>query len=294
MNTEFSLDSVFAARRAEFGDARMSLEAGQESGGESGGEISQGAEQPTGDSSGGGNPAWDEILKTLPDGLHPVVRPALEKWDRNYQQGIQKVHSQYEPYKPFIEAGYDPQSIQYALTVLDKLENDPRSIYDSLGQYHGWANGEQGQPESELGEGEEGEEGYTPSDDPRLLRAEQLSEAVAQYVMEQHEQQQQAAEDEALDAEISQLKEKHGIGEDDEVAERFVMGLMLAGASAEEAFTEYTKMQSTVATRPRANSTAPAVLGSGGSVPSAQVPVSQLRTGQGRKALVAQILQQQE
>lgn len=253
------------------------------------GEVSQGETQQESGTGNSGNPAWSEILATIPDSLHNVVRPALEKWDRNYESGIQKVHSEYEPWKPLREAGYEPQTVQYALGLLNELENNPRAIYDALAEHNGWA-AEQGQ--TDLAETEEDEYTADTPDDPRIARAEELSEAVASYIMEQHQQQEAAQEDAALDAEIAELKEKHGIAEDDSAAERFVMGIMLAGASAEEAFDEYVKMQNAVATRPRANDGAPAILGSGGGVPSSQIPVSELSNPKNRRALVAQMLQQ--
>lgn len=238
----------------------------------------------------GGNPAWNEILGVLPDSLHSVVKPALEKWDSNYREGISKVQSRYEPYREILDTGIEPQNLQYALALLDKIENDPRAIYDALAEHNGWAeNSGQGQPNSEIDPDE-----YDPEnlpDDPRLLRAEQLSEAVAEYVMSQHQQQQEAEEDEALNQHISSLKEKHGIEENDELVDRFIMGLMLAGASAEDAFDEYIKMTQGIATRPRANDGAPVVLGGGG-VPSTAINRDQLRDPKARRALVAQMLEQ--
>lgn len=285
----FDIEAVFAARRAEFGNMRMddSEPAGTESGGEE--------SAPVGDSvqgeSTGGNPAWQDILNVIPDSLHSTIRPALEKWDKGVQDRFQTVHSQYEPFKPFLESGIDPQNINYALAILDKIENDPRSIYDALAEYNGWAE-QQGQSESEFDA--ENYDPENPPDDPRLLRAEQLAEAVAEYTMQQHEQQEAAREDAALDEHISSLKEQHGIAEDDSIADRFVLGLMLAGATAEDAFNEYVNMQSTVATRPRPNDSAPVVLGSGGGIPSANIDRQQLRDPKVRRALVAQMLEQSQ
>jgi hypothetical protein len=282
MSENFDLTAVFENNRALFGNTRME---GEEAAAD--GETSQGTESsaPVGNAGGestGVNPAWNEILSVLPDSLHPVVKPALEKWDTNYNNGIQKVHSEYEPYKAFKDGGYDPQTIQYALAILDKIENDPKSIYDALAEHNGWA--EQGQNDSENPEYEpEGEV------DPRILRAEQLAEAVAEYTMTQHQQQQEAAEDEALDAEIAGLLEENKLTEDPHV-ERFMLGLMLAGASAQDAMKEYLALTSEVATRPRANSTAPVVMGSGGGVPSGQISREQLRDKTTRKSLVAQMV----
>ncbi len=286
--SEFNLETVFANRRAEFGDMRMSIEAGSEGGESAPVESSQGSEG-TGTNEGG-NPAWNEILGVLPDSLHSTVRPALEKWDTNYREGISKVQSQYEPFKDILAQVDDPQTLQYALALLDKIENEPRSIYDALAEHNGWAeNSGQGQSNSEIDPNE-----YDPEnlpDDPRLLRAEQLAEAVAEYTMQQHQAQTEAEEDAALEQHITSLKEQHNIAEDDETVDRFVMGLMLAGAKAEEAFDEYIKLTQTVATRPRANDSAPIVLGGGG-VESSQISRDQIRDPKARRALVAQMLEQ--
>lgn len=254
-----------------------------------GGEIvSQGTEQvaeSTGDA--GGNPAWKEFLDVLPSSLHSQVTPVLQKWDQGVQERFQQVHSQYEPYKPLIEGGYDPQTLQYSLAVLQELENNPRAIYDALAEQNGWAV-EQGQTESE-----DDSEEYDPENvvDPRLTRAEQLSEAVAEYVMNQHQQQQEQQEDAALDQHINALKEQHQLAEDP-LVDRFVIGLMLGGMSAEDAFSAYVETQTQIATRPRAGDSAPVVMGSGGGVPSAQITSDQLKNPQSRKALVAQMLAQ--
>ena len=283
----FDINAIFENNRALFGDTRMDSEMVPEGGGES---APVGNDSAQGESTGG-NPAWQDILNVLPDSLHSTVRPALEKWDQGVQQRFQTVHSQYEPFKPFLESGIDPQNINYALAILDKIENDPRSIYDALAEHNGWAE-QQGQPESEIDSNE-----YDPEnipDDPRLLRAEQLAEAVAEYTMQQHQEQLAAQEDAALDAHISDLKAQHEIAEDDQVADRFVLGLMLAGASAEDAFNEYVNMQSTVATRPRANDSAPTVLGNSGGVPSTAIPRDQIRDPKARRALVAQMLEQSQ
>jgi hypothetical protein len=286
MFESFDLDAVFAARRAEFGNMRMDSENAPEGGESAPVDSSQGESTGTNE---GGNPAWNEILGVLPDSLHSVVKPALEKWDNNYRTGLSKVQSQYEPYKEILDTGIEPQNLQYALALLDKIENDPRSIYDALAEHNGWAeNSGQGQSE-EIDPNE-----YDPEnlpDDPRLLRAEQLAEAVAEYTMQQHQQQQEAQEDELLDQVISGLQEQHGIDPEDEVANKFIMGLMLAGATAEQAFEDYIGMTQQIVTRPRANDGAPVVLGGGG-VPSTAINRDQLRDPKARRALVAQMLEQ--
>jgi hypothetical protein len=282
----FDLEAVFEARRAEFGNMRMDSENAGTEGGQGptdtaptnvGGEADS-QQEPTGQ-----NPAWNEILGVLPTSLHSQILPALQKWDQNYQQGISKVHSQYEPYKPIIEAGYEPENIGYAMQVLQILNEDPRQIYDALAEQNGWAV-EQGQ-QLETDENYDGE----VQPDPRLLRAEQMSEAVAEYVLQQHQEQQQAQEDAALDAEINGLKEKHGLANDTYV-DQFVLAQMLAGTDANAAFEEYNKFRANLLQTPRAATSAPVVMGAGSGLPSSQITSEQLKDKGSRKNIVQQML----
>lgn len=282
ISQEFDLTAVFAARRAEFGDARMDSESSVEADSISQ-DTSDDTQSQNGTGSDGVNPSWQEILNVLPDSLHGTVMPALEKWDRNYQSGIQRVQSQYEPYQPLLDAGYDPETIQYGLSVLAKLEEDPRAIYDALAEAHGFAV-DQGQSETEIDD--DVYEGGALPDDPRIQRAEEMSEAVAQWVLEQHEMQQNAEEDANLDQEMTNLAEKHG-----EYDENYVMGLMLTGVNAEDAVMQYHQLVQNIASKPRANDSAPVIMGSGGGLPSGAVKVSEL-TEDNRQKLVADMLRQ--
>src|SRR5216117_1810141 len=63
------------------------------------------------------NPAWDGLLGKLPSQYHQAILEDLKSWDQNYNTGIQKVHSQYEPWKPFIENQVEPDEVNNALLV---------------------------------------------------------------------------------------------------------------------------------------------------------------------------------
>ena len=83
-------------------------------------------------SEGGGHPAWQEILDVLPDSLHSVVRPTLEKWDKGVEERFNTFHQQYDPYKEFVENEVDPLLIQQAMGVLQKLNEDPSGIIGEI------------------------------------------------------------------------------------------------------------------------------------------------------------------
>ena len=113
-----------------------------------------------------------------------------------------------------------------------------------------------------------------------------MSQAVAEYVLQQHDEQQEALADDELDAEMAALAEKHG-----EYDENYVMGLMLTGVPADEAVQQYHSMVEQIRSTPRPSDSAPVVMGSGGGLPSGAVNVSALDETS-RQKLVADILRQ--
>jgi len=250
----------------------------------------------TGTGTGTGiNPAWNELLGIMPTQLHPQMIPHLQKWDQGVQQQFQKVHSQYEPYKPFLDAQVDPQQIQYALQIMEHLNNNPRQIYDALAEFHGW--NEQGQTEPNAPVTEDYSDlGNIVDEDPRISQLNEQVELMRNIMLAQYNEQQQAQmqqqqsqqeqqEDQALEEEFTTLKSKYG-----EFDERYVLGLMAAGTSAEDAVKSYNELvEQTLQNRP--GNSAPRVLGGGGGVPSNAINHSSL-SDEDRRRLVVQRLQQ--
>jgi len=107
----------------------------------------QNQQQPQQQSSG--NPAWQGILDKVPAVLHDQLRPALEEWDKGVNERFSKVHSQYAAYKPFMDAGVQPDQLQQAHQIWNMLNNDPRALYEQLGQFLG----QQQQPQQQGGQG---------------------------------------------------------------------------------------------------------------------------------------------
>lgn len=80
-----------------------------------------------------GHPAWQEILSEVPEDLHPLLKPKLEEWDRNVQNKLQGVRSEYEgfdTYKPLIENKIPLEHVQQALYLAHQLEQNPQEIVD--------------------------------------------------------------------------------------------------------------------------------------------------------------------
>lgn len=261
-------------------------------------ETQQINETGTGQQQNGINPAWNELLGIMPTQLHPQLIPYLQKWDQGVQSLVQKVHSQYEPYKQFVDAQVDPQNIQYALQIMEHLNNNPRQIWDAMGQHYGWI-GEQGQPEPQAAQQQNFTENYDDlgigtEEDPRIAQMAEQLELMRQAIVADWEQKQQQAqqqqlieqqqqEDQALEQELTSLREKYG-----DYDEQYVLGLMGAGMEAEKAVQQYQQLtQQILQNRP--GNFAPTVLSGKGGIPSTAVDRRNM-TGEQRRALVANML----
>jgi hypothetical protein len=232
-----------------------------------------------------GNPAWQEFLDALPTSLHGQVTPILEKWDKGVQQRFSDIHTEYEPYKSFKEQSVDPETINYALGIVNALNEDPRQVYDSLAEYYKFeataaemvpANGE-----SIDGEWNPETESYT---DPRIAKLEEGVQLMAQMLMDEQQAKAQAAEDSKLSTELADLKTKFG-----DYDENFVLGRMLNGDTPEAAVKAYQDIVNNIQTNNN-RPPAPKVIGGGGAgVVSKSVNPASLTESQ-RKAYIVESL----
>lgn len=245
-------------------------------------EDSQGVEetQSTGDVSI--NPAWNDALGVIPSELHSQVTPYFQQWDKNYQNSIQKVHSQYEPYKSFVDNGVDAEQLEYALGVMQAIESQPQEVLKALQAYIGEDEEEQGLNDTEDGSEE------TPEwlQHPEYQRLQNMVDTMAQLLVQQRESEVEQEEDAALEAEFSKAKSTHG-----EFDEDWVLSRMLAHPekSVEDAVQDYKSWETSILTKAR--QPGPKVLGPGGSAPSSQLDPSKLDS-KGKRSLIEQMLSQ--
>lgn len=224
---------------------------------------------------------YAEHLESLPESVRPLVEPIFKKWDADVTQRFQQVHSQYEPYKAWepIASEYDPDTVQQAIQLAQVLNEDPRRVYDALAENFGYAS-EQGHADPDA---EDDSEFDGPVIDPRLQTVEEMTNAMAEIMLSQQRIQQEAQEDAELDAYLNDLKSKHG-----DYDEEYVLAHMHMGFSGEEAIAKY---QQLIGQARQTAPVAPAILGSGGGLPSNAIDPAQLST-KDTKALVAQFLAQ--
>lgn len=224
---------------------------------------------------------WAQYLEPLPESVRPLVEPTFKQWDADVTQRFQKVQSEYAPLKdfaPLVEQGFTPDVAGQAFNLMQALNNDPEAVLRELAEAIGY--------DLDQGTQEPNDDGETPGEfvDPRLATVEQMTEAMAEIMLAQERQQQEAQENAMLDAHLAELKEKHG-----EFDEEYILLLMGNGLTGEQAVAKYQDLVGKVS-RP-APPVAPTLLGAGGGLPSQGVDLSNLTSSQ-TKDLVAQMLAQ--
>lgn len=237
------------------------------------------------------NPAWNDLLGVVPEMLHSQVTPYLQQWDKNYQDSLNKVHSEYEPYKPYLENNVTPEQINYAMQVMQAVEERPQDVIAALQEYQKTINGEtqettQGAPNTT----EQGQDDIPEFlQHPEVQRMKQMVETMSQILVQQNMANQQTAEDQALAEELSSLqtkfKDKGGFDEE-WVLTRAANNPQVPMEKHVEAFITWKQGLLAEARKPPAAK----VLSGGGSAPDNQADLKKL-DDKGRRALVAQMLE---
>jgi hypothetical protein len=242
-------------------------------------------------SESGLHPAWNEMLEVLPSSLHSTVTPYLQQRDKSYQDGINKVHSQYEPYKPFVDNAIPQDRINYALQVAQAIEERPEEMIKALQEFTGMskkdatavvkeATSEPGQVESEVPE--------ELLNHPKFQEMEKQLQTVAQYLVSQKQAEEQAAQDEQLETELAGLRTKHGDFDEEYV---LTWAINHPDKSLDDAVGAYKSKVNEILESNRRNP-APKVLPGGGSNVSREINKEDLKDPKDRKAIVQQMLQQ--
>ena len=238
------------------------------------------------------NPAWSELLEVVPSMLHSQVTPHLKKWDQNYQTGISKVHSQYEPYKQFVENKVDPGQLDYGYQLVQALENKPAEVIDALITFARdndiqLTSLQQQQLENAAQNAEQGLDENDISANPQVQQLMQQVEMLKQQVEQSSQEKEIAAAEKQLDADLAALRERYGEFDEDWV---FTKCLNDPKADLEAAVKAYKDFENSVAERVKtAAPGAPQVLGSGGGNPTAGLEPP--KTEADRKSRIKSILE---
>lgn len=235
------------------------------------------------------NQAWNPLLEKLPTGLHGLVTPHLKEWDRNYNESIQKVHSQYAGYKPFLEQQVDPDSINNALLISNALDSDPQALIAQLIDFYKYEipqqaveQGQGNQPDESVDEGIP----YDVASHPDFQRLTKLVELMGQSTLRQNEAVMQAEAEQQVEQEFAEAKGRLGDFDDQQVAQI----MYLQQVDIDTAVGMYNTMVQNIVQQHRApGANAPVLMGGGGGLPSKQTNVSNMTSAQ-RRALIVQTL----
>lgn len=233
----------------------------------------------------GGNPAWQDFLNVIPQELHSKVTPVLQQWDKGVQDRFQKVHQEYEPWKPVIKNS-DPETVQFAMQMLSALENDPKTVYKAIGEFYKDQLGDLIQPTPGQGHLNKDQDDKPWMAD--LTQLKQENEMLAQVLTTQQQAQQNAAADAQLDHDLMEAKKKHG-----EYDENYVLGLLMANGqlSVDDAVQAWKQSVQNYAEKMGfASGPKPMFLGGGSAIPGSNVDLKQASDKE-TKDVVVQMLQ---
>jgi hypothetical protein len=242
-------------------------------------------QQGTGDGSTGGiNPSWQEYLNEVPQEYHDKIIPAFEKWDRGVQDRFQKVHSQYEPYKQFIDSNIDAQTLQFGVNLLNMIEQNPKLVYDNLGSYYKF-----NETANSNGSGGQGQTDLETENDPyseKISNIERQNQIMAAHLLKQQEERQLAEAEAELDRELTELQTKYKA--QGGFNEQFVLAMMNNGMDAEEAVKQFYAFRDAEVKK---YAQRPLIMGSGGGIPQFNTDVRKMDR-QGANNLAIQMLRQ--
>lgn len=248
---------------------------------------------------------WADYIKDLPDSVVPLVEPIFKKWDADVTQRFQGLHSEYEPYKPLVDA-YESDYLQNAVQMLEALETNPQGFYQALQQSYNFGNeqgtaGQQGAGPVDYGQQQQQQQFSNPvtqddfqqQPDPfanhplaqQIQQQDQLLRVIAEREIQRQEEAQAAQDAQALEQALTDLHTQHG-----NFDENYVLALAAQGVPLDEAVQTWQQaLQQHMQQVNAPNNNAPVVVGAGGGYPTQQVDTTNL-TDKQRKDLVVQML----
>jgi hypothetical protein len=246
----------------------------------------------------GNHPAWSELLGVLPENLHHVVKPHLEKWDKGVQDRFTKVQSEYAPYKDLV--GIPAEQITASMNLARMIAENPRDFYDRMGQTYAseWGlNEDQGQVADDAddysldGFDEEGSPQIDLENNPLLKRLQEQQDIIANFLANDIQQKQAAQEAQAvaeagntIQTELTEIASTYGMQEIPKEAERLMLSLALQneGTTLTDAAKEVMPLFAPKGPRP-------IIVGPGGGVPASNIDPAKMDR-KDTKALITQML----
>lgn len=239
-------------------------------------------------------PPYSQYLADLPDDVKPLVEGVFKTWDADVNKRFQKLHSEYDPWKPVID-GLQPDDVQGALQVASILEQDPARFLQAFAEaYPDLVKEALKQPETPAPTGSTPEQGLgdLDPDDPvakKLLALQEQVEKLTGGLSQREQVEQQQAMQAQLDSVLEGLHKEHGQFDDG-----YIIFQLAQGATPDQAVQAWKQTLTQYGANPgqqQQGEPAPTVVNAGGGLPASGVDPTKLDS-EGTQSLVAQMLQQ--
>lgn len=226
------------------------------------------------------------FLNNVDPAHRAVVEPYLRQWDADVTRRFQDLHSQYRPYA---ELGAPVEDLQSAYNIYQQLNTDPKAFLGLLQEALADELSEQG-PSGNNGSNQLPFQGLPEEFQTDYMQSKQALEAVAQFILEQQDQQIAQQEDQELDSYIGELRTKYG-----EFDEEYVIAKMYAtGCSGDQAIQQWQQQLQQFINQaggaPQRQPSGFKALSGGGSVPQGDLQKVTDLSRADTKALVASIM----
>lgn len=242
----------------------------------------------------GGHPAWQEILDVLPDSLHSLVTPTLEKWDKGVQERFNQFHQKYDPYKDFVEQGVDTGLINQALGLVQQLEQNPESVIQQAIDAFGLDYVKKELIAQQQAQEDDDEDTYYSdsnvdlSKDPRYKAMEEAVTKLQSQFETQQQQETFQQQQQEFDQYLKELETSHG-----NFDKNYVTALISQGVDGAEAVKQYqntiNQAAAQLAAQQNPKPTVPQVMGGDGTTGSG-VPEAPIKFGSMKNADVNQLV----
>lgn len=248
-----------------------------------------------------GDKPYQEYLDQFPEALRPQVEPIFDKWDADVNKRFEGIHEEYEPYKPIIDAGIQPDYLSAGVDLLNQVNNDPSKVFTALANHLQ----QQGIDISQLVQGFGGtstppnnnpssvEDEYPDLPDSfkqKIQNLERLSETNARAVIKMEEERQRFDQERQQQEGMTDLLNTlDRVAPEDKYNRQFLLSYIAAGQTPEQAVQSYNQWFQTQGFSTSSVPTPPRVAPGSGGVPSSQIDVARLGS-QDTKSMVTEYL----
>lgn len=170
---------------------------------------------------GTGNPAYAEYLSRIPEEARGVAEEAFRDWDARTTQRFQEASEFRKSWEPYQETGvnrYDPEAVQWALSLMDVAQSDPEGFKRWYEEEYATEHGLQTAPPQQQTPEYQTLDEFGGYQDTQAFKSELQSalapiqnqlEGLTRFREQAEQQQAQAEAERYLQGQLSELKDKH-------------------------------------------------------------------------------------